>query len=52
MTSPNKQAAQQLPPLPNSTGDRVDEEGETFEEWLERLELIAVTCPEMKKRDS
>ena len=36
--------AQQLPPLPNFIGDRLDEDGETFEEWLERLELIAATC--------
>ena len=36
--------AQQLPPLPNFTGDHADGDGETFEEWLERLELVATTC--------
>ena len=32
--------AQQLPPLPNFIGDRLEEDGENFEQWLERLELI------------
>ena len=36
--------AQQLPPIPNFTGDHMDGDGETFEEWLERLELVAATC--------
>ena len=35
---------QQLPPLPNFTGDNLDAEGESFEDWLERLELVATTC--------
>ena len=36
--------AQQLPPLPNFTGDNLDADGESFEDWLERLELVATTC--------
>ena len=36
--------AQQLPPLPNFSGDQVEGEGETIDDWLERLELVAVTC--------
>ena len=36
--------AQQLPPLPNFSGEHMDGDGETFEEWLERLELVAATC--------
>ena len=36
--------AQQFPPLPNFTGDNLDAEGESFEDWLERLELVANTC--------
>ena len=36
--------AQQLPPLPNFTGDCVDGEGESIDDWLERLELVAATC--------
>ena len=36
--------AQQLPPLPNFTGDRTDGDGESFEEWSERLEMVAATC--------
>ena len=36
--------AQQLPPIPNFTGDRMDGDGEMFEEWLERLEMVAATC--------
>ena len=36
--------AQQLPPLPNFTGNNLDADGETFEDWLERLELVAATC--------
>ena len=35
--------AQQLPPLPNFTGDNLDAEGESFENWLERLEPVATT---------
>ena len=36
--------AQQLPPIPNFTGDYTDGDGETFDEWLERLEMVAATC--------
>ena len=36
--------AKQLPPLPNFSGDQVEAEGETIDDWLERLELVAVTC--------
>ena len=38
--------AQQLPPLPNFTGDHMDGDvdGESFQEWLERLEMVAATC--------
>ena len=36
--------AQQLPPLPNFAGEHMDGDEETFEEWLERLELVAATC--------
>ena len=36
--------AQQLPPLPNFTGNCVDGEGESIDDWLERLELVAATC--------
>ena len=36
--------AQQLPPLPNFTGDHMDGDGESFQEWSERLEMVAATC--------
>ena len=36
--------AQQLPPLPNFSGEHMDSHGETFEEWLEWLDLVAATC--------
>ena len=36
--------AQQLPPLPNFTRDHTDGDGESFEEWSERLEMVAATC--------
>lgn len=36
--------AQQLPSLPTFSGDQTDGEGETIDEWLERLELIAGAC--------
>ena len=36
--------AQQLPSLPNYSGDNADADGEGFNEWLERLELVATTC--------
>ena len=34
--------AQQLPSLPNFSGERVDSDGESFSEWIERLELHVV----------
>ena len=37
--------AQQLPPLPKFTGDgQVGSEEERFDEWLERLEMVATMC--------
>ena len=36
--------AQQIPPLPKFNGDNQGEEGESFSEWIEQLELIAGTC--------
>ena len=33
--------AQQLPSLPNFFGENVDTDGESFSEWIERLELVA-----------
>ena len=36
--------AQQLPSLPNFTGDQIDGDGESIDDWLERLELVAATC--------
>ena len=36
--------AQHLPSLPNFAGDDTDGDGETIEEWLERLELVANAC--------
>lgn len=36
--------AQQLPSLPNFCGDNIDEDGESFGEWLEHLELVASAC--------
>ena len=36
--------AQQLPSLPNFSGDNADTDEECFSEWLERLELVATTC--------
>lgn len=33
--------AQQLPSLPNFSGENVDNDGESFSEWIERLELVA-----------
>jgi hypothetical protein len=33
--------AQQLPSLPNFTGDNIDNDSETFTEWIERLELVS-----------
>ena len=36
--------SQQLPTLPNYSGDNLDGDGETFSDWLERLELVAATC--------
>lgn len=35
--------AQQLPPL-TKFGDEMLEEGETFTEWVEQLELVARAC--------
>ena len=35
--------AQQLPPLTKFTGETIDE-GETFAEWLEQLEMVATAC--------
>ena len=36
--------AQQLPSLPPFSGDNVSDDGESFAELLERLELVATTC--------
>ena len=36
--------AQHIPPLPKFNGDNLGEEGESFSEWIELLELIAGTC--------
>ena len=36
--------AQQLPSLPNFSGDRGDGEDEDFDDWIGRLELVASTC--------
>jgi len=36
--------AQQLPTLPTFNGENLDGDGESFGEWLERLELVASTC--------
>ena len=36
--------AQQLPTLPNFNGENIEGDGESFSDWLERLELIATTC--------
>ena len=36
--------AQQLPTLPTFNGENLDGDGESFSEWLERLELVASTC--------
>ena len=36
--------AQHLPPLPNITGDNVEGDGESFSDWLERVELVASMC--------
>ena len=33
--------AQQLPSLPNFSGENIDNDGESFGEWIERLELVA-----------
>ena len=35
---------QQLPSLPNFSGDQIDGDSESFSDWLERLELVAATC--------
>ena len=36
--------AQHLPPLSKYSGGQGDNETETFEEWLEQLEMVAVAC--------
>ena len=36
--------AQQLPTLPNFNGENLEGDGESFSDWLERLELVASTC--------
>ena len=36
--------AQQLPSLPTFSGENTDRDGESFIEWLERLELVASAC--------
>jgi hypothetical protein len=36
--------AQQLPCLPNFFGDQADGDGDTIDDWLERLELVAGIC--------
>ena len=36
--------AQQLPTLPNFNGEDLEGDGESFGDWLERLELVASTC--------
>ena len=36
--------AQQLPSLPNFTGEHLEGDGENFSGWLECLELVANTC--------
>lgn len=36
--------AQQLPSLPNFSGDQADGDGDTIDDWLERLELVAGIC--------
>ena len=36
--------AQQLPALPNFNGDHEDGDGESVDDWLERLELVAGAC--------
>ena len=36
--------AQQLPSLPNFNGENVEGDGESFSDWLERLELVATAC--------
>ena len=36
--------AQQLPQLPKFSGDNLEGDGETFDDWSEQLELAAEAC--------
>ena len=36
--------AQQLPNLPNFNGENVQNDGESFSEWIEHLEMVAGVC--------
>ena len=36
--------AQQLPNIPNFNGENLEGDGESFGDWLERLELVACAC--------
>ena len=36
--------SQQLPSLPNFHGENLEGDGESFNDWLEHLELVASTC--------
>ena len=36
--------AQQLPPIPKYTGETTDVGGETIQDWLEQLDMVATVC--------
>ena len=41
---PSAIVAQQLPPINKYSGEELDKEGETFQDWIEQFEMIAQMC--------
>ena len=42
--------SQQLPPLSKFSGDNAAEDGETFEEWVEQFEMVALACMQLGRQ--
>ena len=36
--------AQQMPPIPNFSGDSIGKDGDTFVDWSEQFQLVAEAC--------
>ena len=44
LQSPSPLVTHQLPPINKFSGEELDKEGETFQDWIEQFEMIAQMC--------